>query len=590
MENSFFIPINSGSLAHYFSRAIILPAKYFSNKPEDIQNAYGDFILLSLNKWVKNSDCTLEVVLTDTEIQNLIPISQKFFYCKTPIPISRVKSICFLEAKQKETTMWNINNGAAFIPESIVSVQKSNNIEPISDSELKKVEDLNLASEISDKTKRFDIILGGLAFMRLGGKSFMNYSPNYFATLSYFNNLIEDQTNSAAREKGLKFDNKYIGLFSKNESEWSRWQQYIYQNLETQDIEILAQKEEERLEKKFGLIKIDSINPKTHLYELAILATYGDRKHKSTDDLVTDLTNGTIIPDKVEDVSILFGLNNGYSKLRNKYKGSGRDYIVKFNLESKLDYYIIESVFQFAFNGSKTNYSFDYIDKWCPLNKKAETYRGYETYKILDATVIAKKKQTPLEIFLESYSTDIYSAIIKSINLWLPPFAKSDEKLAIQYFEKQLRGALTLSVEALQKKIEKDFEENYNSQKQEAIASYKIEIDKLLSEISFLKEENQRLKSQNNLELVTEQTATEEKKDAGLEVNYPEGNSEEISVVQEPQVSSISDSYSSLSITDLKKIAKERGIPDAILKGFKKENKKELIALIMKTPEQPKIL
>ena len=157
--------------------------------------------------------------------------------------------------------------------------------------------------------------------MRLGGKTFMNYSENYFSTLSYFNKLVEEQTLNAAKENGLKFSNKYIGLFSKQESEWSKWQQYIYQNLDAKEIEALAEKEGIRVEKKLGLLKIDSINPSSHLYELAILATYGDRKNKSADNLVTDLSNGTIAPEKVEDVSILFGLNNGYSKLRNKYKG-----------------------------------------------------------------------------------------------------------------------------------------------------------------------------------------------------------------------------------------------------------------------------
>ncbi len=579
MENSFYVPINSGSLAHYFSRAIILPAKYFSNKPEDIQNTFNNSILLSKNKWVKNSDCTLEVILTDAEMKNLIPAVQKFFYCTTPIPISRVKSVCFLDAKQKETTIWNINNGAAFIPEGIVSIEKNNNIEAISDREIKKDDELKSASELSDKIKRFDIILGGFAFMRLGGKSFMNYSANYFATLSYFNKLIEEQTNNAAKEKGLKFSNKFTGLFSRNESEWSKWQQYIYQNLESDDIELLAEREGERFEKKLGLIKIDSINPSSHLYELSILATYGDRKNKSTDNLVTDLTNGTINPDKVEEVSILFGLNNGYSKLRNKYRGAVNDCIVKFTMESKLDYYIIESIFQFVFLGLKANYSFDYIDKWCPSSKKAVSVKGYETYKILDTTVVAKKKQTPLEIFLENYSADIYTAIIKSINKWLPPFVKTDEKLAVDYFEKQLRDAFTVSVEALQKKIENECEANCNSQKQETIESYQKEIDKLCTEIYNLKEENAKLKRVDMSLEVTEKSSEQLQKldNSNKEVNQE--NSDPVSAVQEP-VSEITVVYESMSLPELKKVAKEKKI-----KGYTKiKNKEELINLIKKAP------
>jgi len=590
MENSFYIPINSGSLAHYFSKAIILPAKYFTNKPDDIQNRFADSLLLSESKWVKNSDCSIEVVLTDTEIKDLYKVSEHFFLYNTPIPISRVKSVCFLDAKQKETTIWNINNGAAFIPESIVSVEKSRDVEGLSENEINAGNEYKSTSELSDKIKRFDIILGGFAFMRLGGKSFMNYSENYFSTLSYFNKLIEEQTQNAAKEKGLKFSNKYTGLFSKHESEWSKWQQYIYQNLDAQEIEALADKEGVKVEKKLGLLKIDSINPSSHLYELAILATYGDRKNKSADNLVTDLTNGTIFLEKAEDVSILFGLNNGYSKLRNKYKGPVKDSNVKFTLESKLDYYIIESIYQFVFNSSKPSYSFDYIDKWCPAGKLKDNVKGYETYKILDTVIIAKKKQTPLELFLENYSAEVYSTIVKSINQWMPPFVKSDEKEAIQFFEKQLRNAFTVSVEALQKRIENECEAIYNSQKQEAVESYQKEIDKLWAEISSLKEENAKLKKGVKSTPDTEQPTEQLQKADDTNKNVIEENNDPVSVVQEPPAIEVSDNYSSLSITDLKKVAKQRGISETTLKGFKKENKTELIALIKKTPEPPKFL
>lgn len=590
MKNSFYIPINSGSLAHYFSKAIILPAKYFTNKPDDIQNKFAESLLLSESKWVKNSDCSMEVVLTDTEIKDLSKISDHFFLYNTPIPISRVKSVCFLDAKQKETTIWNINNGAAFIPESIVSVEKSREVDVLSDNEIIAGNEFKSTSELSDKIKRFDIILGGFAFMRLGGKSFMNYSENYFSTLSYFNKLIEEQTQNAAKEKGLEFSNKYTGLFSKHESEWSKWQQYIYQNLDPQEIEALADKEGLKVEKKLGLLKIDSINPSSHLYELAILATYGDRKNKSADNLVTDLTNGTIFPEKAEDVSILFGLNNGYSKLRNKYKGPVKDSNVKFTLESKLDYYIIESIYQFVFNSSKQSYSFDYIDKWCPSSKLKDNVKGYETYKILDTVIIVKKKQTPLELFLENYSGEIYSTIVRSINQWIPPFAKSDEKEAIQFFEKQLRNTLTVSVETLQKRIENECEAIYNSQQQEAVESYQKEIDKLWAEISNLKEENAKLKKGVKSTQDTEQPTEQLQKADNNIKNVVEENNDPVSVVQEPPAIEVSDNYSSLSITDLKKVAKQRGISETTLKGFKKENKTELITLIKKTPEPPKFL
>jgi hypothetical protein len=579
MEKSFYIPINSGSLAHYFSKAIILPAKYFTNKPEDIQNRFADSLLLSESKWVRNCDCSIEIVLTDAEAKELAKVSDRFYLYNTPIPISRVKSVVFLDAKQKETTIWNINSGAAFVPDGIVSVEKNRDIDILSDTEIEAGNDFKSTAEVSDKIKRFDIILGGFAFMRLGGKSFMNYSENYFSTLSYFNKLVEEQTLNATKEKGFKFSNKYIGLFSKQESEWSKWQQYIYQNLDAQEIEALAEKEGIRVEKKLGLLKIDSINPSSHLYELAILATYGDRKNKSADNLVTDLSNGTIAPEKVEDVSILFGLNNGYSKLRNKYKGAVKDNNVKFTLESKLDYYIIESIYQFVFNGSKSNYTFNYIDSWCPSSKYKPNVKGYETFKILDTVIIAKKKQTPLELFLENYSAEIYSTIVRSINQWLPPFAKSDENEAMQFFEKQLSNSLTVAVESLQKSIESECEANYDLQRQEAVESYQKEIEKLWAEISSLKEENAQLKTSIKSQPIKELPVEQFEKAVNPINEVVQDNNDPVSLVQEP-VSEISENYDSMSLSELKKIAKEKKI-----KGYTKiEVKDELIKLIKKAP------
>ncbi|OMP75133.1 hypothetical protein [[Flexibacter] sp. ATCC 35208] len=590
MENSYYLPINSGSLAHYFSKAIILPAKYFTNKPDDIQNKFSDSLLLSEGKWEKNSDCSLEVVLTDTEIKDLSKISEHFFLYNTPIPISRVKSVYFLNANQKETTIWNINNGAAFIPERIVSIENSKDIELLSDDEIDSKSDYKSASELSEKIKRFDIILGGFAFMRLGGRSFMNYSENYFSTLSYFNKLIEEQTLKAVKDKGFKFSSKYTGLFSKHESEWSKWQPHIYNNLDSKKIEELADKEGIKVEKKLGLLKIDSIDPNSHLYELAILATYGDRKNKSADDLVIDLTNGTIFQEKVEDVSILFGLHNGYSKLRNKYEGQRKDNNVKFTLESKLDYYIIESIYQFVFNSSKLNYAFDHIDLWCSSSGLNDNMKDYETYRILDTVVIAKKKQTPLELFLENYSAEIYLTIVKSINQWLPPFAKSNEKDAILFFEKKLRNALEVSIEALQKKLEIEYDANCNSKKQEIIEPYQKEIDKLRTEIFNLKEGNLKLKNQENLFSDTKQLNEQLRKKNDSINDVVQENNNSLSLIQEPSVIEFADNYTSFSITDLKKIAKQKGISENVLKGFKKENKHELITLIKQTSEQPKFL
>jgi hypothetical protein len=577
MENTFFIPIQSSCLAHYFSKAIILPSNLLENRPEDIQSKFHDSILLSKQKWVINSDCSIEIILTQSEIKELFELTENFYQCNRPVPISRVKQIHFLSGEQKEVTIWNINDGAAFIPEKLLAVEQNDNINYISDERLKE----NLAKKsdnlLEKKTKQFDTILGGFAFMKLGGKSFMNYSENYFSTLSYFNQLIEEETNKAASELRLKLSSKYISLFSKNDSEWTNWQPYIYRNIEIQDIENLAVIEGIKIEKKFGVLKLDTISSTSHLYEIAVLAIYGESKNKTTDDLVTDLLNETLPQNKAEDISLVFGLNNGYSKFRNKYKTASKDINVKFKLESKLDYYTIESIYQFVFNGNKTNSDFNYIDEWCVKQNKEDSVKDFDTYKILDTVVIAKKKQTILEWFFENYSTNIYEAVVESINQWLPPFAKSEGKEALQYFEKVLKSTLSNSVEAIQRKIESDNEQNFHAEKIELSKLHLTEIENLKIEISNLKGENESLR---NAKPLVEYVAPLE--ESFCEISDEKKDFEEpkkVSIVAEPEVN-ISDDYDSMSLADLKKFAKDRKV-----KGYSKINdKEEIIRLIRKIP------
>lgn len=563
MEQIFFIPINSGNLAHYLSKALILPAKYFSNRLEDIQSKLEYSILLSKNKWVKNSDCSIEIILTETELKELKNISDNFSILDIPLPISRIKKVFFLDNKQKETTVWNINNGAAFIPEHLISIEKDS-IEFTNDDFLLK-EISNISNiEIESKINRFNTALGGFAFMKIGGKVWdnisMEFSENYFITLSNFNKLIEEQTVKAEKEKGFSFNKKFIGLFSTNDSEWSKWQPYIYKNIALQNIDDIAEKEGVKIEKKLGLINIDSIDKTTHLYDLAILATYGESKNKSVDDLVNSLHNGTIPESKKEDIALLFGLNTGYTKFRNKYKSNNREYNVKFKLESKLDFYTIESIFQFAFYQNRKSYTFSFIDKMTFPQSFKKNIKGFETYNILGETIIAKKKQTPLERFLEKYSMGFYEKLSNSAKQFIPVYATFDNEKAIAHFKSILNDSFIIALQQFEEEVLEETKESFIDEKQSLISSYEEKIELLKNEL-------------NNSKVTKAETGT-------IKTLSNENEIKETSVVSEPTVSMIpSKDYEKMSLPDLKKEAKEKGI-----KVPAKTTKKEIIDLINNTP------
>ena len=92
--NIYFLPIDPTSLAHYYGCACIKAARYFNNKPQDIQDKYKDFLLLTDKRGTKETSCCLELVVTDNEVEDLIRISDGWYLLDTkPLPITRVKKI-----------------------------------------------------------------------------------------------------------------------------------------------------------------------------------------------------------------------------------------------------------------------------------------------------------------------------------------------------------------------------------------------------------------------------------------------------------------------------------------------------------------
>ena len=123
-----FFPIQSSSLAHYYGSALIKPAKYFANKPHDIQDKYDNFLLFTNKFGTTESDCCLEVVLTDDETKVLIDVKDGWFlFDEKPLPITRVKKIYFPDKEKQEITITNIRMSTAYIPDSLVGLHSFDN-------------------------------------------------------------------------------------------------------------------------------------------------------------------------------------------------------------------------------------------------------------------------------------------------------------------------------------------------------------------------------------------------------------------------------------------------------------------------------
>lgn len=413
---TYYLPINSTSLAHYFVCACVKPAKYFENKPQDLQDRFRNALLLSSELGTNDTDCCIELVLTKDEERSLVPCGREFFLFPTPLPISRVKAIHFRAQRQLEQTLSNINMSAAFIPHSLAKVAR------FSDAviDVVNVTDKPVDKDYSEQLVIFDRILGALALMKTAKEPYMNYSENYASTLSFFNTLVRNDL----EKQGRQINEKFFGLFSRS-GNFVKFIPYLEKKITKEDLDQIAAENNQRIERSYTkAINYDKLSGIT--YAFAILQSYGvggEAATKKIDGLISnnfeELKDG-----KAEGIALYYGYNRGYSVFSNCYgtQEIGRQN-VKYLLESQLDYYTIESVYQFAFYGNTTSSKFPYIDAWCP--RKNQRPKRKTDYMVLDTAFIGKKKPT---VFSKEYLLG-FLAEIKTFDFITTPIGSLVEQI-----------------------------------------------------------------------------------------------------------------------------------------------------------------
>lgn len=525
-------------MAHYFGCACIKPSKYFSNKPEDLQDKLNDFLLITTCFGTQQTDCCLEIVFTPQETEELIDIENDFFLYEKPLPISRVKGIYFTDMTLKGQTITNINMSTAFVPESLVKEAKQFD-SPTMDK-IKKPQDIHINS-YAEHLKHFDSYLGGFSLLRLAGEEYMNYSENYFSTLSFFSEIIKNQLKLANKT----IDNRYWGVFVGNYG-FQKIFPILNKTVDENDVITLAQEEQQVIQKDkiTRIIDLSSLDKNTYI--AAVLNIYGvgnESKRKKIDELILSNFSNGIKAGKSEGIALCYGINRGYSAFSNKYSLGNTNKVVKFQLNSLLDYYTIESLYQYAFNKQEKNNDYRYLD-WCP--RFENTIKISDTnYQILDVVIIGKKKARVLS---KEYWQNL-----------LPTFFQSNK-----LFEKKLPDLFQELGEILYKDTKEEIENELRYQ----IVSQQEEIKKLKSA----------------QEALLQQTVTESKP-------YPQ-KEEVVSVLSEPsstayininEIKNIVEKtlkYKEKNQTTLKNEAKSKGI--RLPQGIKQN---EIITLLMTTPD-----
>ena len=228
--------------------------------------------------------------------------------------------------------------------------------------------------------EKFDHFMGALALMKSARMEGCNVSPLYIDTLSKFNTLIAQQKNEVKN-----VNNKYHNFFdSQNSVE-------LMKSIDMSMFENIAHKNNQKIVKDNITKVIDPTNLEQIVYVYYVLYTYGvgeESKRKKIDELILNNFNG-LKEGKGESCAFYYGYNRGYAVFNNQYKGENKTEIVKFQLNSLLDHYTIESVFEYCFH-NKVASNIDFLDQqeWNGPSRKLR--RG--EYIILDTIIRDKKK------------------------------------------------------------------------------------------------------------------------------------------------------------------------------------------------------
>jgi hypothetical protein len=470
------------NLAHYLGSGIIAPSIYIENKNPDIQDRFKNYLLLSSFKFTRDTNCAIEIVFNANE-EAPKKISEHFYLFDMPLPISRIKNIYFSNDEQKVSTKFNITSGSAFIPENLLKVTKEECIET---RELENIDYKSSELNWGEYLKKYDQILGGFSTMKISRENFQNYPTHYYSTLGNINSLFS----KTLAQQNITIENRFQFAFT-DEGKFKNFHNTIYSDIDFNELQRYAENENVRLETKNGLIQIDKISDNTQTYLVSILESYGTGKRKKNDEFISDLLARKFVEKKKEGLSLIYGLNKGYKSFRNKYKTANFEVDIKFHLDSKLDYYIIESIYQNVFNSVNDSLSFEYLDSLFLEAKKEEIEaRNYVTYHMIDKTIIWKPKVlSPVEKLLNKIS--------EIVSKWFPSFLQVKKNEIEQFFKSE--------IEQFKTEIELELINNHKeelkklntilSEKDDSINRLNIENDKIRIEFQKREIEIQKLKN-----------------------------------------------------------------------------------------------
>jgi len=425
---NYYLPIDATTLPVYYGWAAILPGKYYRNKPPDLQDRYNGYLLVTTTKGTAETDCAIELILTEEEERQLLDIDgfPQAWFLAQPLPITRVKAVYFSNESRRDQITTIINLSTAFIDTSRTFVdEKMDSAAVPGGAGIHN----DKARDWSTEIKQYDRYAGGFALMRLSGDDYMNYSENYFSTLALFNSRIEEELLRAGRPVKKEI---YQGVFFNQEGRLQGLPAYLSREITEEDVKKSA-KESKQTFAKNSLSGIIDVNRLDRIpYILSILYTYGvgeESGKKKVDSLILNNFHGDIKPQYGELISLCYGINRGYAVFSNKYRYQGKEKVVKFQLNSQLDYYTLESIYQSVFNKISRSGDFPYLDYRTLIPTKIPA----DSFIVFDQVVSGKRSKVrekpPVEKNFKYAEKEENPLIVEEPSAELLPLLEENRKL-----------------------------------------------------------------------------------------------------------------------------------------------------------------
>ncbi len=374
MSQHYNLQIHRIKLQDYLTRGLIIPDAYIEEvAAKDAQSIHPSYLLLSkgyVNK-IDAEQIVLEVILTDDEAQNLIEKNGVYLY-ENAIPISRITQIFCQNKQVKNSILQDIENyESGYLHEKLFVFFKKGKKIVLDEYYVNFDRVYESENDLKSKILRYDKLLGMLAFVKNAQmyhveetKTFTSHSDSFFTLLSKYNTSYENESQSFFDL--LKTNQNFLELL-------------LSENLMSDDfiLNIIQSIDDEEVKKIFSdlIYKpnvsrecLKRLREKDSIYFYICLVYIHKQKDGSQKEHFKDDIAQQIPYEKVENALACLGLYYGYSELDrsedillsdkviSKIIGT-EDINIKFKMDNKLDYIVIETIFNYVFHGQKSGLS-----------------------------------------------------------------------------------------------------------------------------------------------------------------------------------------------------------------------------------------